>query len=865
MANSTRTSQLNIVQGDKSPIAFQLLDRRQQPITSINGQIAEISIFESKGMVLREFSEARVDDGVFTFHLEQVLNTGSHEMRVKVGDYYFPSDTGTFTFNILPAHDITTEVDPTDVKTIDLVIDALADEIVDYFYPVLEETTHEYFVQNAPVFKGEAFTYEDFTPEQLTELSMKVATESKDEDGNTIVTFSDGSTVTISKGDKGDKGDQGEQGDPLKFADLTPEQREELQQEVDYSQVAQKDHTHELSEVNGLSTKLDAKANSTDHEALEQRIDDIADEEGNINAGTIPMAHDAGSASEATIKDSIYKLEDDLNTHTHTAEEIEGLSEKIADLSNAAPAVHTHAIEEVSGLRVELDSKASTTDVDDIATELDSKAEVNHTHIDKADIVHTHTTADIAGLDTKLSELENNTGGIPAEHTHDMADVTGLQGALNAKSNDGHTHNINDLLDTGSNGEPFSFNWKVYRDSITQSKNKLASLDSREILLRNDAASFGNVYDALEKKALKTHTHKASDINYQWSHAVTKTVQEQLDELRSLRGDVQHTHEISEVNGLVVELFNKADKEHTHNISDVTSLQTTLDAKADKEHSHDNEYAKKNHSHWVNNDEQYDLRIKLDNAGSNTIGNSKALIPYIRENVLGDKADVDHTHEMSNINGLTTELDNLKSSGVDAKTAISSAINSKGGSTTNTDTFDVMAQAISGLSSGGSGGNIKILPIAHDFENILDFKVVGLDFAPDEFFIIGNTRGARSADSYGASTINQMSTMFKGNAYTELNTWIYGTKEPVSSGYVYMDGGTRKSTTLREDSSFKWNQDGVEFRFNYNTSYPYPKYLKGFMVIYKKDKISINSYLSDFSRIETINENYNYTIDASLL
>src|SRR5699024_6757800 len=235
------------------------------------------------------------------------------EMRVKVGDYYFPSDTGTFTFNILPAHDITTEIDPTDIQTIDLVIDALADEIIDYFYPVLEETTHEYFVENAPVFKGEPFTYEDFTPEQLTELSMKVASESKDEDGNTIVTFSDGTAVTVSKGDKGDKGDRGEQGiqgergltgdqgergltgltgakgdkgdpvtyeeltpqqklelkgekgdkgdkgDPLKFADLTPEQIEELQQEVDYSQVAKKEHTHELSEVNGLSTELEAK------------------------------------------------------------------------------------------------------------------------------------------------------------------------------------------------------------------------------------------------------------------------------------------------------------------------------------------------------------------------------------------------------------------------------------------------------------------------------------------------------------------------------------------------------------------------------------------------------------------------------
>lgn len=785
MANSPRTSQLNIVQGDKSPIAFQLLDRKQQPITSINGQIAEISIFESKGMVLREFSESRVDDGVFTFNLEQVLNTGSHEMRVKVGDYYFPSDTGTFTFNILPAHDITTEIDPTNVQTIDLVIDALADEIIDYFYPILEQTTHEYFVENAPVFRGEDFKYEDFTPEQLEELSLKVHTESKDSDGNTVITFSDGSTVTVSKGDKGDKGDQGiqgiqgeigrtgdkgdrgltgltgakgekgnaltyeeltpqqklelkgdkgekgdkgDKGDPLRYADLTPEQREELQQEVDYSQVAHKEHTHELSDVNGLNTELDAKANLFEQDVLEQRVDDIADEEGNINAGTIPMAHDAGSASEATIRDSIYKLEDDLNTHAHTAEEIEGLSEKIADLSNAAPAVHTHAIEDVSGLRVELDSKASTTDVDDIATELDSKSEVNHTH----------TTADIDGLDTKLSELENNSGGIPAEHTHDMADVTGLQGALKAKSDDGHTHLIENLQALDSRGQPMTFHWKSYSEMMISARDKLKDLDARTIFLRNDATSFGNVYDALENKALKKHTHNATDVKYQWSHAVTKTVQEQLDELRRLRGDIEHTHEISEVNGLVAELFNKADKEHNH----------------------DSEYAEKKHNHWIRNDDKEEsIRVVLDNRPWPLESHTKALIPYIREDVLGDKADVDHTHtasditdlqatidtavankaptehthEMSNINGLTTELDNLKSSGVDAKTAISSAINSKGGSTTNTDTFDVMAQAINAISATGG---VQMERVSSN-NNTTSVTFNNLNFEPDGFIFFG--------------------------------------------------------------------------------------------------------------------------------
>src|SRR5699024_6404633 len=171
-------------------------------------------------------------------------------------------------------------------------------------------------------------------------------------------------------------------------------------------------------------------------------------------------------------------------------------------------------------------------------------------------------------------------------------------------------------------------------------------------------------------------------------------------------------------------LADTADKDHTHTTADITDLQPLLDGKASTDHTH-TEYA-----------------------------------------------PTEHTHEMSNINGLTTELDNLKSSGVDAKTAISAAINSKGGTTTSTDTFDAMAQAIAGLSSGGSGGNIKILPLAHDFENITDFKVVGLDFAPDEFFIIGNAFSSQSPEWLGSSINNIMSTIFTGNASVGMNTWI---------------------------------------------------------------------------------------------
>lgn len=52
----------------------------------------------------------------------------------------------------------------------------------------------------------------------------------------------------------------------------------------------------------------------------------------------------------------------------------------------------------------------------------------------KADLSHTHTTANVTGLDTALS------GKAAASHTHTTANVTGLDTALAGKSATTHTH-----------------------------------------------------------------------------------------------------------------------------------------------------------------------------------------------------------------------------------------------------------------------------------------------------------------------------------------------------------------------------------------------------------------------------------------
>lgn len=122
--------------------------------------------------------------------------------------------------------------------------------------------------------------------------SITVESTSTDSDGNTLVEFSDGSSATIAKGDKGD---------PLKFEDLTQEQINQIKaKDVDLTDYATKDdlakvdvssqlegyakkeHTHAITDVDGLQDELKNKASSThEHEiadvnGLEDALDDKA-------------------------------------------------------------------------------------------------------------------------------------------------------------------------------------------------------------------------------------------------------------------------------------------------------------------------------------------------------------------------------------------------------------------------------------------------------------------------------------------------------------------------------------------------------------------------------------------------------------
>ena len=88
---------------------------------------------------------------------------------------------------------------------------------------------------------------------------------------------------------------------------------------------------------------------------------------------------------------------------------------------------------------------------------------------------HTHTTAQVEGLDSALA------GKAEATHSHALADVTGLQAALNGKANTSHTHTTAQVtgLDTALAG-------KAAQADLVALQQKLEALTTTETVQINE-------------------------------------------------------------------------------------------------------------------------------------------------------------------------------------------------------------------------------------------------------------------------------------------------------------------------------------------------------------------------------------------
>ena len=239
---------LTIMQGDKTDLEFILKDKNSEPIVleQISGQA---QIVDSERDTLVAVFNVKVEGSKATFSIDKVLPPSEYEIYIKIGDYYFPSREDSFVIRVIESYDVVSDIDIENVQTIDIVVDALRADIIEALKPEVGSYVDQILVSEPERFKGEKgdkftihdfteeefnslrgsdgqpFVFENFTTEQLENLKLKISESTVNENNETIVTFNDGSTLTIPRGAQGEKGEDGQS---ITFDDLTDEQKAEL-------------------------------------------------------------------------------------------------------------------------------------------------------------------------------------------------------------------------------------------------------------------------------------------------------------------------------------------------------------------------------------------------------------------------------------------------------------------------------------------------------------------------------------------------------------------------------------------------------------------------------------------------------------
>lgn len=170
---------LHLMQNDKTPLEFELKDKNKS-VVSLDAVEGEVQIIHSETDTLKAIYKATVKNGKATFVVKDVLEVGDYEVYIKINNHYFPSSGNSFIIRIVQAYDVV-DIDTTDRQTIDIVVDAVSEEITPLLLAQTETIVRAIIEENPEKFKGEKgdkFTINDFTEEEFKSL--------RGEDGNSL-------------------------------------------------------------------------------------------------------------------------------------------------------------------------------------------------------------------------------------------------------------------------------------------------------------------------------------------------------------------------------------------------------------------------------------------------------------------------------------------------------------------------------------------------------------------------------------------------------------------------------------------------------------------------------------------------------
>ena len=524
--------------------------------------------------------------------------------------------------------------------------------------------------------------------------------------------------------------------------------KEELAEKADVN------HGHEISEITNLQSTLDLKANITSvynrtelntifaemDEAIASKSDWNHDHNNDYYLKSEIDKKITDAVTDGQVDLSNYATLSDLSTkadanHDHTPSDIMGLNDlldtkaNIADvatkeeLATKSDSGHIHDLSEITNLQSELNSKAdlentyNKTEINDklqiIEQNVNSKSDDNHDHNDsyylKSEVdeaiakVATDGEVNLQGYATKLELSQALSEKANADHDHTPSDITGLNDLLEEISSNTYDKSEIDEIIVAAKSDAMTYSDELITNLIDSAPEAMDTLNELAKAITDNKEIYDayvkTVTEQLSSKADENHDHNN---DYYTKEQVTELINSGISgvDLSNLatkselttglggKSDINHGHEISEINNLQNELNNKINKDEAATKEDIANINSQLGDKSDMNHDHDDAYANKIHNHVAdeitdlsekyydkvamdaalsgkaddnhdhNND--YYLKHEVDNkieAGITDANLSQYATVNFVMTELSTKADAEHDHTVSDIIGLKETLD----------------------------------------------------------------------------------------------------------------------------------------------------------------------------------------------------------------
>lgn len=181
---------------------------------------------------------------------------------------------------------------------------------------------------------------------------------------------------------------------------------------------------------------------------------------------------------------------------------------------------------------------------------------------------HQHTVDDVTGLKEILDNIEVGSGGTASIEVIDSLDSVSSTDALSARQGKILSDLIADKSSVSSwndiKDKPTTFPPSTHNHTVTEITGLQSQLDSKA------ASSHSHVISGIT--GLSTELGNKANVNHSHSISAITNLQNQLDS----KAASSHTHSISSITNLQTELNKKSNTGHTHTVSDITNLKEGL-------------------------------------------------------------------------------------------------------------------------------------------------------------------------------------------------------------------------------------------------------------------------------------------------